>query len=455
MPEPSHHPHRRHFLGAAVAAPLLTWGAATPAAPAQAAPQASSSFDCLAAGRAADWPELPTPRGPVATDTAYWDAVRSLYDIDTRLSNLENGYWGAMARPVLEEYLRCTVRVNRENTDYARNRMGPDWRAAREAVAAAAGFDVAEVALTRGATEALQLLIGNYLRLSPGDTVLYADLDYDSAQYAMDALARRRGVQVVRIDLPEPATRQGVIEAYARALEAYPRLRLLLLTHVSHRTGLVLPVREIAAMARQRGVDVVLDAAHSWGQVAFEPRELGIDFIAFNLHKWIGAPLGLGCLYIRRERLADIDTQLADRDHPQDDIRSRVHTGTLNFAATLALPAALRLHRQIGIPAKAARLRHLRDLWVAQARKLPGVQILTPDEPGMSGGITALRMPGMATAAQANAFAALLRDRYGVLTVVRTGLAQGPCVRVAPALYTRESDMERLAAALRAEARPA
>ncbi|MBF9263520.1 aminotransferase class V-fold PLP-dependent enzyme [Acidovorax cattleyae] len=134
-----------------------------------------------------------TPDSPwfVATDTARCEAVRSLYDIDTRLSNLENGYWGVMARPVLEEYLRWTLRVNRENTDYARNRMGPDWRAAREAVAAAAGFDVAEVALTRGATEALQLLIINYLRLSLGDTVLYADLDYDSAQYAMDALPRR------------------------------------------------------------------------------------------------------------------------------------------------------------------------------------------------------------------------------------------------------------------------
>ncbi|AVS88404.1 hypothetical protein C8238_09325 [Paracidovorax avenae] len=83
------------------------------------------------------------------------------------------------------------------------------------------------------------------------------------------------------------------------------------------------------------------------------------------------------------------------------------------------------------------------------------MQILTPDEPGVSGGITALWMPGMATAAQANAFAALLRDRYGVLTVARTGLAQGPCMRLAPALYTRESDMERLAAALRADTRPA
>ncbi|RAR79160.1 selenocysteine lyase/cysteine desulfurase [Paracidovorax anthurii] len=438
---PSSGAHRRHFLGTAAAAPLLAWGGASGGS--ASAPQPG-------------WPVLPAPRGPIGADAAYWQAVQGLYDVDRGdLANLENGYWGAMARPVLDEYLHWTARINRENTAYARNRMGPDWRAAREAVAAAAGFDVSEVALTRGATEALQLLIGNYQRLSPGDAVLCADLDYDSMQYAMESLARRRGVQVVRIDLPEPATRQAVIDAYAQALEAHPRLRLLLLTHVSHRTGLVLPVREIAALARQRGVDVILDAAHSWGHIDFEPRDLGIDFIGFNLHKWIGAPIGLGFLYIRKDRLADIDTQLGDRDNPADDIRSRVHTGTVNFAATLTLPAAVRLHRQIGTPAKAARLRHLRDLWVAEARRMPGVQILTPDEPGMSGGITSLRVRGHATAADAGAFAALLRDKYRVLTVVRTGLTRGPCLRVEPALYTRESEVQRLVDALRTETRGA
>ncbi len=123
---------------------------------------------------------------------------------------------------------------------------------AREAIAAATGFDVSEVALTRGATEALQLLISNYNRLKPGDTVLYADLDYDSAQYAVEWLAERRGVKVVKIALPEPASRQSVIDTYAEALKANPATKLVLLTHLSHRTGLVIPVKEIAALARRR-----------------------------------------------------------------------------------------------------------------------------------------------------------------------------------------------------------
>jgi len=156
----------------------------------------------------------------------------------------------------------------------------------------------------------------------------------------------RRGVEVVKIDLPEPATRQNLLDAYAAAFTANPKLKAVLLTHLSHRTGLVLPVAEIARMARTRGIDVILDAAHSWGQVEFNPRDLGIDFIGFNLHKWIGAPIGAGFLYIAKDRLADIDRNKADEDFPEADIRSRVHTGTVNFATVLTIPAALETARR-------------------------------------------------------------------------------------------------------------
>src|SRR4029077_18060833 len=169
-------------------------------------------------------------------------------------------------------------------------------------------------------TEALQLLIGGYNRVKPGDTVLYSDLDYDSMQYAMNALHARRGVDVVKFDVPEPATRQAVLDAYARALEANPKTKLLLLTHVSHRTGLIMPIAEIARMAKAKGIDVIVDAAHSWEQMDFKVGELEGDLAGFNLHKWIGAPIGVGFLYIKKDRLADIDRDLGDEDFPESDI---------------------------------------------------------------------------------------------------------------------------------------
>ena len=394
-------------------------------------------------------PPLPQLGGNAApTNQLFWDAVRSQFAVSSDILNLENGYWGIMAEPVRRTYLAKSDMVNRENSFYARTQFGRDAEEARVQIAAAVGASKDEVALTRGATEALQLLIGGYNRLKSGDTVLFADLDYDSMQYAMNWLKDRRGVDVVKFSIPEPATRDAVLQTYRDVLAANPKAKLLLLTHVSHRTGLVMPVAEIAAMARARGVDVVLDAAHSWGQIDFKVADLGVDFIGFNLHKWIGAPLGVGFLYIAKGRLADIDRAMADEDWPATDIRSRVHSGTYNFASVLTLPSALAFHLEIGAQAKEQRLRHLRDLWVRQVRGNKAIEILTPDEPGMSAGITSFRLTGKTTPADNNALVAQLRDKHGIFSVRRGGVTKGHCVRISPALYTSEADMNRFVAAL-------
>lgn len=391
-------------------------------------------------------PALPTAN--LGADTGYWQAVRSLYSVTPDMVNLENGYWGIMAEPVKAEYKRLTDFVNFENTVYARTKIGADLDNVRAPLAEFLGVAREEIALSRGATEALQALISGYNKLKAGDTVLYADLDYDSMQYAMNWLKDRRGVEVAKFDIPEPATRQAVLDAYDAALKANPKTKLILLTHISHRTGLMMPVKEIAAMAKARGVDVILDAAHSWGQVAFKARDLGVDFIGFNLHKWIGAPLGVGMIYIARERLADIDPYMADEDFKGDDIRSRLHTGTTNFAAQLTVPTALALHREIGPEAKEARYRHLRNYWVAKARELKGVEIQTPDDPSMVAGITSFALAGKRSPADVNAIVAELRDKHKVMTVRRGGVAKGNTIRISPAPYLMEADLDRFVAAL-------
>ncbi|MDR6874631.1 selenocysteine lyase/cysteine desulfurase [Bosea sp. BE125] len=388
------------------------------------------------------------PASNLGSDAGYWSAVRDLYSVTPDMVNLENGYWGIMAEPVKAEYKRLTDFVNFENTVYARTKIGQDLDDVRAPLSAFLGVTRDEIALTRGATEALQALISGYNKLKPGDTVLYADLDYDSMQYAMNWLKDRRGVTVAKFDIPEPATRQAVLDAYDAALKANPKTRLLLLTHISHRTGLMMPVKELAAMAKARGVDVILDAAHSWGQIDFQAKDLGIGFIGFNLHKWIGAPLGVGMLYIARERLADIDPYMADEDFKADDVRSRVHTGTPNFAAQLTVPTALALHREIGPQAKEARYRHLRNYWVSKARELKGVEIQTPDDATMVAGITSFALTGKRSPAETNAIVAALRDQHKVMTVRRGGVAKGNTIRISPAPYIMEADLDRFVAAL-------
>jgi isopenicillin-N epimerase len=384
-----------------------------------------------------------------AAEDDRWAGIAAQYDITRKTVQLEHGNWGMMARPVLAAYRGQVERVNRDTSFYARREMPGEIEAIRARAAALFGVATAEFAFTRNATEAMRALILGYNNLRPGDAVLYADLDYDSMQACMESLHARRGVEVIKIALPLPATRQALIDAYAAAFAGNPRIRMVLLTHVSHRTGLVLPVAEIAAMARARGIAAIVDAAHGVGQIDCTLPDLDADFIGINLHKWIGAPLGVGAIVIREGRLADIDVDPAEAGADPKDIRSRVHTGTVDYAAQLTVPAALDFHESIGAAAKQARLRALRDRWVHPARELPNVEILTPDDPGSYGAITAFRLRGQTSHAENLALAKRLLDEHGIFTVHRDGLASGSCVRVTPALATTMEEVDRFVAALR------
>jgi len=283
-----------------------------------------------------------------AADESFWAKIAAQYDLPSGIIQLENGNWGVMSRPVLAAYERHQRMVNQQGSYYTRREYGPEFQKVRERIANVLGVTSEEIALTRNATEAMQALIGGYNRLRPGDAVLYADLDYDSMQAAMNWLRERRGVEVIRIALPEPASYQGLIDAYEKAFRDHPRIKLVLLTHLSHRTGLVLPVKEIVALARKHAADAIVDSAHAWGQIEFRPADLGVQFMGLNLHKWMGVPLGVGAMYIRRDRIADVDPFMANDEVPATDIRARVHTGTANFAAYLTVPDAFDFHEQVG-----------------------------------------------------------------------------------------------------------
>lgn len=385
----------------------------------------------------------------VMANEEYWGRVAAQYRVTSAVINLEAGYWGMMAIPVHEAFVRNVERVNRESSFYARRTYAADLAAIRTRVASFLGVTAEEIAFTRSATESLQLLIGGYNRLKPGDAVLFADLDYPAMQNAMKWLAERRGVRIVRIALPEPATRENVIAAYEKAFAANADLRLVLLTYVNNKTGLVHPVPEITALARARGIDAIVDAAHAIGQTNVRLPEMRCDFAGFNLHKWIGAPLGIGVLYVRKERLSAIDRMMEDDEAPADSILSRVHTGTTNFAAFLTIPDALDFHEAVGPAHKAARVRYLRDRWVSQVRKVAGIDVLTPDDPGVVAGITSFRLRGRTTPEANAAIVEELLSKYGIFTARRSGIEKGDCIRVTPALYTKPSDVDRLAAALK------
>ena len=385
----------------------------------------------------------------VATDEDHWRRVASQYRVTDKVVNLEAGYWGMMSIPVHEAFLGHVAHVNRESSFYARRSYNADLAAVRTRVASFLRVAPDEIAFTRSATESLQLLIGGYNRLKPGDAVLYADLDYPAMQNAMRWLAERRGVRVIRIALPEPASRANIMEVYTAALTANPDIRLVLLTHLNNKTGLILPVKALTDLARSRGADVIVDAAHSIGQTTATIPDMGCDFAGFNLHKWIGAPLGVAVMYIKKDRLSAIDRMMADDEAPAGSINSRVHTGTTNFAAFLTIPAALDFHESVGPAHKAARVRYLRDRWVSQVRGVGTIDVLTPDEPEMVAGITSFRLRGRTSREDNDRIVEELLTKHGIFTARRTGLERGDCIRVTPALYTKVEDVDRFARALK------
>ena len=383
-----------------------------------------------------------------ARDEHFWHAIAQRYDVAPGPINLENGYFGRMTRGVAQDYQRQVDFINRSNSVHVRQRFDDTQSLEiRAHLADMLKVEPASIALTNRASDALQSLIRNYTGLQPGDQLLICDLEYHSVEYAMRWVAQQHGLEMIEIIHAHPATYESLLNGYREAFTQHPRIKLMALTHVTHRTGLVMPVQAIIELAKEHGVDVILDGAHALGQIDFDLPGMGVAFAGFNLHKWIGAPLTLGFMYIDPQRLADIAPDMGSQHYPEPDIRNRAPYGTPNIPAWLSLPKVLQEHLDLGgSKAKGERLRALRDLWVREARTLPGIEVLTPDDPRLYCAITSLRFTHLDD--QQPMVERLLKD-YNLLTVARNGSACGSCIRITVGMATTRDDIHQLIRALR------
>jgi selenocysteine lyase/cysteine desulfurase len=385
-----------------------------------------------------------------ADDEAGWARIAAQYPVTRAITQLENGYWGSMATPVQLAHREIHARLNRDNSWYARRAMAKDQAIARERAAEAMGVLPEEIAFCRAAAEGLSALIFQFRDVGPGDRILYSDTDYEAMQGSMVALARARGAEAVKITLPRVVSHDNLVAAYTAAIAATPRLKLVLLTHMSHRAGLVLPVAAIVPLARAAGAQVIVDAAQSFYHVPFKIPDFGADFVGMNFHKWVGAPLGVAGIWIRKGKTDAIAPSPAVPDAPADAVATRVYQGTVDFSAQLTVPAALDFQQTLGgTPAKLARLQYLRNRWVQPLRGTPGLEILLPDDPRLHGATTSFRINGRTSTADNIAITDALLDRFGIMTVHRAGLADGACVRVTPSLFTTPAEVDRLVPALK------
>jgi selenocysteine lyase/cysteine desulfurase len=337
--------------------------------------------------------------------------------------------------------------VDRENAFFLRTRWPARLARVKALLADFTGAAPDELLITRSAVESLNILLQGY-PFEPGDAILMARHDYDSSHAIVRMLAERKGVAVVQVDVPyDLEDEDAIVDLYADAVT--PRTRVLLLTHIVHRTGRIMPVARLAALARGRGIDAIVDGAHALAQLTFTIPQVGAPFAAYNLHKWVGAPLGTGLLYIARERIADIAPLYGDVSSARGDIDKLGHVGTVPPAPIMAVEDALAFHAAIGGRNKEARLRWLARRWMDQVADVPGVRLYTPRDPRQHCALGAFGIDGVA----APEVVRRLLDEYGIFTVVRK-FGDTEIVRVTPHLYSGPEDLDALADAIRQCAPP-
>jgi selenocysteine lyase/cysteine desulfurase len=377
----------------------------------------------------------------LAEDEKFWQTIRHQYQLTPAYANLENGYYAMQSQPVLEAFIRHVREINVEASRYLRTRQFDDNRAVRVRLAALAGCSPDELIITRNTTESLDTVIAGF-DWKPGDEAVMAEQDYGAMLDMFKLQARRYGIVNRVVSLPiNPRSDDELVQLYESAIT--PRTRLLMVCQLVNITGQILPVAKIAEMAHRHGVQVMVDGAHAFGQLEFTIPSLGGDYYGASLHKWLGAPLGAGLLYVRQDRIRPLWPIYSDTSMADDDIRKLNHTGTQPVHTVLGINDAIDYHQGIGIQRKEARLRYLQRYWTTKVRGIPKILINTPEDPARSCAIANVGVQGM----KPGDLATTLFDKYQIWTVAIDG-ANVHGARITPQLFTSIAELDRLVHAL-------
>src|SRR6185312_909133 len=380
----------------------------------------------------------------LAGDDEFWSGIRSGYRLKPDYINLENGYYGIQPTEILDAFIQHVRDVNYEGAYFRSTVQFDRKRAVADRLAALAGCDRGDVIITRNTTESLDMIISGY-PWKPGDEAIMALQDYGAMLKMFQEAGRRHGVSGKIVSVPNhPANDEEVVAMYERAIT--PRTKLLLVSHMVNVTGHILPVRKICDMAHARGVEVMVDAAHTYAHVRHTIPALDCDYYGSSLHKWLSAPLGAGLLFVKKEKVGKIWPLLAEPDDSASGIARLNHTGTLPVHTDLAIANALDYYTTLGPDRKEARLRYLQQYWTSKARALPGVIVNTPADPQRSCAIANVGIRGM----KPGEMAARLLEKYKIYTVaIDMPEARVKGCRITPNVFTMTEELDKLLTALR------
>jgi isopenicillin-N epimerase len=412
---------RRRFLESLVAA-----GVATPALTDHALARVTAAVRAVG-GRAP---------GDVAPDEDFWLEVQQAFTLDRTIINLNNG--GVSPSPrVVQEAMRRYLEYSNTAPAYTMWQvLEPEIEAVRRRLAASFGCDPEEMAITRNASEALEIVqLG--IPLERGDEVLTTNQDYPRMLTTWRQRERREGIVVREISFPVPPPSQDdLADRFQRAIT--PRTKVIHVCHITNLTGQIFPIRKIVRAARARGIEVIVDGAHAYAHFPFTRDELECDYYGTSLHKWLLAPHGTGFLYVRKAKIEGLWPLMAAPPEMNRDIRKFEEIGTHPAANHNAIAEALTFHEGLGGERKAARLRYLFQRWAKRLGALPKVRILTPYDASQSCGLASFSVDGL----DVNKLVAYLWDKHRIIVTPITH-KEFTCVRVTPNVYTTVAEIDR------------
>jgi selenocysteine lyase/cysteine desulfurase len=394
----------------------------------------------LGAGRDAEG----EAEGALARNEDYWSQIQRCFDTDRTLINFNNGGVSPAPSQVLDQMIRDLRFCNELPAHHLWQILEPRIETVRTALAQQFGCDREELAITRNASEGMETLILG-IDLKRGDEVIVTDQNYPRMLNTWDQRVRREGIVVKSISFPIPLVSPGeFVERIRRAIT--PRTRVIEFPHITNLSGQILPVRDVVRLARERGILVFVDGAHSFAHFPFTRDPLDCDFFATSLHKWLLAPIGTGFLYVRKAHIKTIWPLMSAPSSMDANIRKYEEIGTHPAANHNAIAAALAFHQSIGDERKAARLRYLRNRWARPLQQASGrVRVWTPlEDDASSCGITLVHIDGI----EPGKLCDYLFTRHKIVTVAIHHKAFSG-VRVTPNVYTTLAEIDRFAEVLR------
>ncbi|HXI20709.1 MAG TPA: aminotransferase class V-fold PLP-dependent enzyme [Gemmatimonadales bacterium] len=386
--------------------------------------------------------DLPAPRpgtGPASAggpdDEDYWAEIQRAFDCDRTMVNLNNGGVCPTPTHVLEQMIRDLRFTNELPVIHMWQTLEPRIESVRRDLATAFGCDPEEMAITRNASEANEIMIQG-LDLKPGDEVVVTNQNYPRMITTWQQRVRREGIVLKQVSFKvPPPSPEYLVQQFTDAVT--PRTRAIEVTHITNLTGQIMPVRELVRFARPRGIEVFVDGAHAFAHFPFTRDDLECDFYGTSLHKWLLAPIGTGFLYVRKARQKRLWPLMAAPESMDDNVRKYEEIGTHPAANHNAISVAMAFHNAIGSERKIARLRYLRDRWAKRVQQNDRIRILTPLDSPWGAGIGLVHVDGM----DPGALVTWLFTQHRIVTTpINHPEFNG--VRVTPNVYTTVAEVD-------------